>query len=323
MSEGRSLRTATPTGGSGRGGLRPDQWSRMSRCRACLWWMMRAVERIQRVTAVIEKEGDGYVALCPELDIASQGGTIEETRANLQKALTLSWRPPLRRRWPSASTSRSTSPASTSRSGKLRRLSGREMCGSPPLLDDLVDDLSDGRPGIALIPAGHQVGVIGRMSMAHVRSDGEVDRIRVQTFRGSAPTHATAVLPACMLRDSAPLVRRATRVPPSDGPREILVEPTVEAFALRRRPRPRLGSRSRVSFALFLRPAKGLVLDEDALPLVPLASGAPPDDNGSKTGVLARPPGQRRVASRQEHQVVKISTVHTARLAVDQADEGA
>ena len=31
-------------------------------------------------TAIIEREGDGYVALCPELDIASQGATVAEAR---------------------------------------------------------------------------------------------------------------------------------------------------------------------------------------------------------------------------------------------------
>jgi predicted RNase H-like HicB family nuclease len=31
-----------------------------------------------QITAVIEREGDGYVSLCPELDIASQGDSIEE-----------------------------------------------------------------------------------------------------------------------------------------------------------------------------------------------------------------------------------------------------
>jgi predicted RNase H-like HicB family nuclease len=43
----------------------------------------------QRLTAIIEREGDGFVSLCPELDIASQGATIEEARANLVEALTL------------------------------------------------------------------------------------------------------------------------------------------------------------------------------------------------------------------------------------------
>lgn len=40
-----------------------------------------------RLTAVIEREGDGYVSLCPELDIASQGDTVDEARANLREAL--------------------------------------------------------------------------------------------------------------------------------------------------------------------------------------------------------------------------------------------
>ena len=42
-----------------------------------------------QLTAIIEKEGDGYVALCPELDIASQGDTIEDARESLQEALEL------------------------------------------------------------------------------------------------------------------------------------------------------------------------------------------------------------------------------------------
>lgn len=44
---------------------------------------------IHKLTAIIEKEGDGYVSLCPELDIASQGNTIEQARNNLKEALEL------------------------------------------------------------------------------------------------------------------------------------------------------------------------------------------------------------------------------------------
>ncbi len=40
-------------------------------------------------TAVIEQEGDGYVALCPELDIASEGHTVEEARLMLKEAVEL------------------------------------------------------------------------------------------------------------------------------------------------------------------------------------------------------------------------------------------
>lgn len=47
------------------------------------------MKQMRQLTAIIEREGDGYVALCPELDVASQGGTIEEARSNLQEALEL------------------------------------------------------------------------------------------------------------------------------------------------------------------------------------------------------------------------------------------
>jgi predicted RNase H-like HicB family nuclease len=43
----------------------------------------------RQLTAIIEKEGDGYVALCPEVDVASQGGSITEARDNLKEALEL------------------------------------------------------------------------------------------------------------------------------------------------------------------------------------------------------------------------------------------
>jgi predicted RNase H-like HicB family nuclease len=43
----------------------------------------------RRLTAVIQRENGGYVALCPELDVASQGDTIESARENLREALEL------------------------------------------------------------------------------------------------------------------------------------------------------------------------------------------------------------------------------------------
>ena len=43
----------------------------------------------QKLTAIIEREGNMYVALCPELDIASQGENIESARQNLQEAIEL------------------------------------------------------------------------------------------------------------------------------------------------------------------------------------------------------------------------------------------
>ena len=43
----------------------------------------------RQLTAIIEREDDGYVALCPEVDIASQGDTVDEARSNLKEALEL------------------------------------------------------------------------------------------------------------------------------------------------------------------------------------------------------------------------------------------
>ena len=39
--------------------------------------------------AILEKEGDMFVSLCPELDVASQGATVEEATANLKEAVEL------------------------------------------------------------------------------------------------------------------------------------------------------------------------------------------------------------------------------------------
>lgn len=43
----------------------------------------------RRFTAIIESEGDSYVALCPELDVASQEATVTEARSNLVEAIEL------------------------------------------------------------------------------------------------------------------------------------------------------------------------------------------------------------------------------------------
>lgn len=50
---------------------------------------LQIMKSTQQFTAIIEREGDGYISLCPELDIASQGENIEEARRNLIEALEL------------------------------------------------------------------------------------------------------------------------------------------------------------------------------------------------------------------------------------------
>lgn len=43
----------------------------------------------RRLTAIITPEDSLHVALCPELDVVSQGETVEQAKANLAEALEL------------------------------------------------------------------------------------------------------------------------------------------------------------------------------------------------------------------------------------------
>ena len=43
----------------------------------------------RQLTAIVERDGNGYVALCPEVDVASQGDSVAEARSNLEEALGL------------------------------------------------------------------------------------------------------------------------------------------------------------------------------------------------------------------------------------------
>ncbi|NEQ23927.1 MAG: type II toxin-antitoxin system HicB family antitoxin [Microcoleus sp. SIO2G3] len=47
------------------------------------------MKQTRQFTAIIEREADGYVSLRPQLDVASQGSTVEEARDNLIEALEL------------------------------------------------------------------------------------------------------------------------------------------------------------------------------------------------------------------------------------------
>lgn len=41
------------------------------------------------LTAILIREDDGFVALCPEVDVASQGDSVEDAKKNLQEAVEL------------------------------------------------------------------------------------------------------------------------------------------------------------------------------------------------------------------------------------------
>jgi len=45
------------------------------------------MKNVGPLTALIDREGDGYVATCPGLGVVSQGNTVEEARLNLVEAV--------------------------------------------------------------------------------------------------------------------------------------------------------------------------------------------------------------------------------------------
>ncbi len=47
------------------------------------------MKQVKQLTCIIEREGNGYVSLCPQIDIASQGESVEEARNNLIEAIEL------------------------------------------------------------------------------------------------------------------------------------------------------------------------------------------------------------------------------------------
>lgn len=54
-----------------------------------VWRAIGVMKTTRRLTAIIERDDEADVALCPELDIASQGDTVESARKNLIEALEL------------------------------------------------------------------------------------------------------------------------------------------------------------------------------------------------------------------------------------------
>jgi predicted RNase H-like HicB family nuclease len=50
---------------------------------------IKIMKQFKQLPCIIEREGDSYVSLCPQIDIASQGNSVEEARKNLVEAIEL------------------------------------------------------------------------------------------------------------------------------------------------------------------------------------------------------------------------------------------
>ncbi len=82
----------------------------------------------KQLTAIIHQEDDIYVSLCPELDIAGQGSNIEEAKKISKKQLSCSLNVPQRKRLSNAITVKPIFPQWRLLLGKLKVLSGKEVC---------------------------------------------------------------------------------------------------------------------------------------------------------------------------------------------------
>ncbi len=72
--------------------LRRASWRGATFGKRCIAqrWETRQIKTMTRtLTAVLIREGNGFVALCPEIDVASQGDSVEEAKANLREAVEL------------------------------------------------------------------------------------------------------------------------------------------------------------------------------------------------------------------------------------------
>jgi hypothetical protein len=106
-------------------------------------------------------------------------------------------------------------------------------------------------------------------------------------------------------------VTRTPRKSFGDALRELLDIPGLEVLT------PFLGAHaSRLSYvrirkALVFGAHKSSLLDQHTLSFVPLARTAEPDDYSLERRVLARSPGERRIATLQEHEMVEIGAGET------------
>jgi len=51
------------------------------------WHFRERVDMVKKFTAIIERKENGYIAVCPELNVTSNGETAVDARKNLQEVL--------------------------------------------------------------------------------------------------------------------------------------------------------------------------------------------------------------------------------------------
>jgi hypothetical protein len=142
--------------------------------------------------------------------------------------------------------------------------------------------------------------------MAHGCHDGQHDRLLIQRPARRRTAHPAAAAQAGVPGDRLGPRWRAAGKQPQDllrhagGELDVLGGPALPV------PFPAADPGILVGQALLLRLLQRLLLDQQALPLVPLAGPAPPHHHRRQPAGLLRPAGQRGIPGRQEHQVVHV-----------------
>jgi len=150
--------------------------------------------------------------------------------------------------------------------------------------------------------------VIPRVCVSYVCANGQFDRTRLKLLGGSRAADPTRVLLARMLGNRPLLVTWTPGKQLAHAPRELLdvlgIELLTPFGGTLANQLPGLGIRQTFLF----RPCERRFLYQHTLPLVPLPRTAETDDDGTEGRIPARSSRERRIATRQEHEMIEIRT---------------
>ena len=193
---------------------------------------------------------------------------------------------------------------------------GRSSLGCPPTRQHAVDLAADATAGVPALDAQRQELVVTSLRVTHVRLDRQADRLLVEPLGCRRSPDPPAVLLTRVRRDPVRPIGRAVWIELANALGNTCHEFRVQFGAPiglpLAAPSPCLGIVQALGFGTL----KRRFLDEQSLSLVPLARAAPFQHHGRKCGVLAGAPSERRVAGREEREMVEIAAREAQRAAI-------
>src|SRR5215475_5394299 len=159
--------------------------------------------------------------------------------------------------------------------------------------------------------------------MANVRPDRKLDRGRIELPGGRRAADPARIFQAGVSGDLLPLRDRTARKESAQAFRELGHVLLVDFCTPHRRPLASALARVRVGQALALRLFQRGLLDENALPLVSSSRPAKADNDCIKRRVLPGAARERRVPTRQKHEVIEVGAGHAERPLLLHAQEAA